>query len=405
MMSEAKPGPLRGIRVMDLTGERGAYCGKLLADLDADVIKVEPPRGCETRGLPPFVDDQPDPDGSLFFLYHNTNKRGITLDITKVEGQRLFAQLASTADVVVESHAVDHLDGLGLGYDSLSRQNPRLVMTSITPFGQTGPHRHFKGPDIVPLAMSGLMNMLGEPDGVPVNAGARASYVLAGVSATAATLMAIFQRHATKRGQHVDVSIQECVSASVYQVSTMLYDGLRFSRMFRYPDAVPFANFPTENGYVNILIGRPWHWDILAKWVHEVTGNAEILGEQFKGHAIHRLPHEKQIYRWVADFTRRFTKERLVAEGQKLGLPLGPVNTTADLLQDPHLKEREFFVEVESREGRRFTYPGAPYRFSESPWAIRRGPPKLGQHNTEVYRDELGMSGTELGSLRAMGVL
>ena len=407
MAEDMGRGPFVGTRILDLADEKGAYCGKMFADMGAEVIKIEPPGGDSTRNLPPFVDDIPDPDGSLYFLYNNTSKRSITLDIDKVEGQQLFKRLAATADVVLESFPVGYLARLGLGYEALSKDNPRLIMTSVTPFGQTGPHRHFKGPDIVPFAMSGLMNVIGEREGTPVVAGGKQANFLGSLNAADATALALFMRAATGKGQHIDISLQECVTAitSNSGVCNLLYDGILRSRSVTVPGAMPQGNFPTKNGYLNMLIARPWHWDAMAKWVSEVTGNKDILDEKYKGPAINRIPYEKEINKWTMEFTSRFTKEELFLQGPKRGLPLGPVYTTADLLQDPHLKQRQFCEKVSSSERRELTYPGAPYRFTDSPWGIRKPAPKLGEDNQAIYERELKLSKEDLGVLRAAGVI
>ena len=203
---------LAAYRVLDLTDEKGVLCTKLMADFGADVIKIEPPGGDPMRRIGPFYHDEPDPEKSLFWFTFNTSKRSITLDITRREGQEILRQLATTADFVVECFAPGYLDSLGLGYSALSEVNPRLIMTSITPFGQTGPYRDYKASDIVGLAMGGLLYLNGEPGRPPVRVRASQAYAQASVQAAGGTMVAHYYREISGEGQHVDVSMQEAVS-------------------------------------------------------------------------------------------------------------------------------------------------------------------------------------------------
>ena len=216
-MSAVADMALSGRRVLELADEKGVYCGKLLADMGADVIKVEPPGGDATRNLPPFWEDRPDPDGSLFFLYMNTSKRGVTLDITRPEGQDLFKQLARTADLIVETFPPGHLDALGLGYDTLKEDNPRLVFTSITGFGQTGPYREFASADIVASALGGAMYVTGEADDPPVTLAGSQAHVMASTYAAVSSMIALHHATRSGEGQHVDISVEE-TTASVTHI-------------------------------------------------------------------------------------------------------------------------------------------------------------------------------------------
>ena len=215
-----QPGLLDPYRVLDLTNERGHFAGKLLADLGADVIKVEPPHGDPARRRGPFVDDIPGPDRSLRWLAWNTNKRSVTIDLDDPAGRDQFLQLAQSADFVLESFAPGHLDDLGLGYDALSAVNPAIILVSISPFGQTGPYRDYLTTDIVSWAMSGNMSITGESSGPPAHVSDDdQSFLHAGGDAAIGALIALTQRSRTGRGQHVDLSIQEAASRGLYQVT------------------------------------------------------------------------------------------------------------------------------------------------------------------------------------------
>lgn len=208
----SKASVLESFRVLDLTDERGFLCGRILADLGADVIKVEKPGGEKARNIGPFYQNIPHPERSLYWFAYNLNKRGITLDIETKDGQEIFRRLAKTSDFVIESFPVGYMDKLGLGYSALSKLNPRLIMTSITPFGQTGPYKDCKASDIVCMAMGGLMYITGTPERPPVRITFPQAYLQASAHAAAATMIAHYYRETAGEGQHVDVSIQQCVT-------------------------------------------------------------------------------------------------------------------------------------------------------------------------------------------------
>jgi benzylsuccinate CoA-transferase BbsE subunit len=218
-MDQKKPDlPLSPYRVLDLTNEQGYFCGKILADLGADVIKVEPPEGDPGRKIGPFFKDIPDKEKSLFFLAFNTNKRSITLNIQTHDGQEIFKRLVKTSDFVIESFAPGFMDKLGLNYSALKEINSRMIMVSITPFGQTGPRKDWKGSDIVEIAMGGLSHITGSPDRPPVRVGIDQAHVVAGTQAAMGAMIAHYHREATGKGQYVDTSIQESVVLSALTV-------------------------------------------------------------------------------------------------------------------------------------------------------------------------------------------
>ncbi|MDH3213550.1 MAG: CoA transferase [Myxococcales bacterium] len=399
---------LGGRRVLELADEKGVYCGKLLADMGADVIKVERPGGDATRQIPPFVRDEPDPDGSLFFLYTNTSKRGVTLDLGRAEGQDLFRRLARTADLVVETFAPGRLDGLGLGYASLSAANPGLVLTSITGFGQTGPHRDFRPADIVASALGGSMYVTGEAEDPPVRLAGSQAYVAASVAAAASSLIALYHSSASGRGQHVDISIEEVTTSVTHicGVGKWLDDGIipRRSGTGLFA-SVPSGTYPCRDGTVYLMVNRPLHWKALAQWIHEETGNQEVLDPIFEGPSSSRQPVRELIDVFVGDLTRRFTVDAIYHEAQRRHLAVTPLNTAAAVARDPHLAARSYCVEVEHPKAGRLKQPGAPYRHSETPWSVSRPAPGVGQHNEDVFCGELGVPEATLHSFRSGGIL
>lgn len=399
---------LSGYRILDLADERGVYCGKLLADLGADVIKVEPPGGDRTRDLGPYYQGAPHRERSLFFWYMNTSKRGITLDITKRDGQDLFKRLAKRADAVIETFQPGYLASLGLGYERLKEANPGIVFTSITGFGQSGPYRDFKSDEMIAMAMGGMMHSNGLPERPPVRSRVPVLSYLASMHGAQGTLMALRARKRTGRGQHVDVSMQESAATTLCEFGVNSYTGPNRFYITRWyggdrTGTVPFGNYPCKDGYVSLIITRPAHWTTFIQWCAEVTGNTQILDEKYEGDRRQYVAELRPIF---IEFAKRFTKAELYAEGQKRHLTFVPVNTIPEVAKHRQLQARGFFVEVRHPEvGATVRYPGAPYQMRGSPWAIRRRAPLIGEHNEEVYGKELGLSKDELAAYQAAGVI
>ncbi|HJO24650.1 MAG: CoA transferase [Myxococcota bacterium] len=399
---------LGGRRVLELADEKGAYCGKLLADMGADVIKIERPGGDATRWIPPFIGDEPDLDGSLAFLYANTSKRGVTLDLERPEGQALFRALARTADLVVETLPPGTLDDLGLGYANLRPENPGLVLTSITGFGQTGPRRSFASSDLVASALGGSMFVTGEEEDPPVRLAGSQAYLAASTTAAASSMIALYHSTASGAGQHVDISVQE-VAASVSHicgVGKWLDDGIIPRRCGSgLVASTPSGTYACRDGMVYLMVNRPLHWQALAEWIHEATGNEEVLDPMFEGPSSNRLAHRELLDVFIGDLTAQFGAEDFYHEAQRRHLAVTPVNTATAVARDPHLAARGYFVAVEHPTAGPLKQPGAPFRHSETPWRITRPAPGVGQHNEEIFCDELGISAEALHAYREAGVV
>ena len=398
---------LAGRRVLELADEKGLYCGKLMADMGAEVVKIERPGGDATRDVPPFWRDVPDRERSLFFLYLNTGKRGVTLDLAQPEGRALFARLARTADVVIETGPPGHLESLGFGYAALAATNPGLVLTSITGFGQSGPWRDLAPADIVAGALSGAMYVTGAEEDPPVVLAGSQAYVMASTFAAVSSLIALMRRAVDGQGQHVDISAEEAM-ASVSHIcgaGKWLDDGIiprrRGTGLFA---SVPSGAYACRDGLIYLMVNRPLHWKALAEWICEVTGNQEVLDPMFEGPSSNRLPYRELLDVFIADFTARFTVEEIYHQGQRRHIALTPVNDAAAVARDPHLVVRDYFVDVEHEGEGRLRYPGAPYRHSATPWRIRPAP-RIGQHNHEIYGGELGLTADELRRLTERGVI
>jgi crotonobetainyl-CoA:carnitine CoA-transferase CaiB-like acyl-CoA transferase len=404
---------LGGVMVLDLADEKGIYCTKLLADMGADVIRIEHPDGDPMREKAPFVDDSPGPDRSIPFLHYNTSKRGITLDYTTPEGKELFIALAREADIIVETAQPGTMDGLGLGYDDLSKGNQGLIVTSITGFGGNGPYSQYKCSDITAFAMGGYMFVNGFPEDPPLWAYGNQSFHVGSIYGTIGTLSALFNKNVTGEGQHVDVSLQEATLSvtehiNVYYVYENLVCRRQGTTHGTWPEDLKGPNgvgdiLECKDGYASVFGTREdtiqWLVDTGVKEAEPYLDPkwAEPENIEKRGQAICGM-----LYEWA----KQFTMDELFLEGQKRRVTTCPVNSLDKVFHDPHLNERGFFVEVDHPEfGRILTYPGAPYKFSQSPWRISRKAPLKGEHNREVFFDVLGMEESRLEDLNRKGVI
>ena len=399
---------LAGRRVLELADDKGVYCGKLLADLGADVVKIESPAGDPGRRIPPMTAAAGGGEESLHFLYMNTSKRGVTLDLERPQGRELFGRLAATADLVVETLAPGALESMGIGYERLCQANPGLVLTSITGFGQTGPQRDFRSSDLVASALGGAMTVTGEADDPPVRLAGTQAHVAASTVAAAGSLIALLAGAQSGRGQHVDISVHEVVTSVTHicGIGKWLDDGIVPRRQGTGLFAsVPSGAYACRDGSVYLMVNRPLHWEALARWVNEVTGNQEILDPMFEGPSSNRQPYRQLLDLFIGELMSQLTVEAAYHEGQSRHIAMTPVNGAAAVADDPHLAARGFFEEVTHPTAGRLSYPGAPYRHSATPWRIRRAAPTPGQHNREVYGDELGLPESELRALESEGVI
>ncbi|MBI4334017.1 MAG: CoA transferase [Chloroflexi bacterium] len=414
--SERNKQALGDIRVLDLADARGQYCGKLLADLGADVIKVEPPGGDAARTIGPFFRDEAHVEKSLFWFRFNANKRSVTLDLDYPAGKALLKRLLSHADVVIETYPPGHLGERGIEYSALKEINPGLILTSITAFGQTGPWKDYKASDIVALALGGDLYPCGWPDLPPQYMAGLQAYHQVSTEAAAATLIALYHRLATGQGQHVDVSMQQSVPVCL-QASTLVYESTGAIRkrigneMLQHSQALtPAAQgiFPCQDGFIDIahLSGVAW-WERLVDWLDAEGSAADLKEERWQDPFYRNTPEAvRHINGVLAAFLKTRTKEDIFVSGQKKGVVIGAVNTPEDVAKDPHLTTRSFFTPVEHAElGATLQYVGAPYRLSETPWRIARRPPLVGEHNSEVYEKELGMAKEQLMELKGKGVI
>ena len=406
-MPQDQQQPLTGYRVLDLSGPIGVYCGKLMADMGADVVKVEPPGGDPMRGIGPFVHDEPGPDRSLHWLHYNTNKRSITLDIAAPQGATLLRRLAQGTDILVESFPPGHMESLGLGYHRLKDSNDGLIHVSITPFGQTGPYRDYLASDLVGFAMGGYMYATGWPHTPPTRLWGPQAYQTTSNRAFIAALIAVYHRLNTGEGQHIDVSMQESVAATTEHVNmAYIYDGKSAVRCgFRHGGQF-VATWRCKDGYVSITTHTQQAWDDLRTWMERDGMVGDLWEEKYNERFILRGDLSAHVEELVENWTRHHTRKEIEEFGQANHHPWGPAATPADIMENPQLWERGFLFQVEHPElESTLTYPGAPYVMRQSPWKFRATAPGVGQHNADVYRQELGLSEGELETLAAESVI
>ena len=397
---------LAGVKVVEW-GQfvSGPYCTKLLADLGAEVIKIEMPKfGDETRRRGPFLNDTPHPERSGFFFYLNTNKLGITLNIKSSKGQRIFKDLVKEADIIVEDNPPGKIKDLGLDYQELSRINPKLIMTSITPFGQTGPYRDLKANYLNTYHSSGLGYLtpqsLKNSPRQPLKGGGFFGEYTCGLISAVGTLAALHAQRSSGRGQHVDISKQEAIlSLCMVQISRFPNEGVvqtRFDTQGEYGDI-----FPCKDGHIIEMTNEDHEWEGLV----ELMGSPDwAVDDRFKKPSFRKENYE-QLSQLISQWMMNYTKDEIYHRAQELGCAVAPVMSAGDIVNSQQTKAREFFAESDHPEMGKVRFPSAAYRFSATPWAIERTAPLLGEHNKEIYCNRLGFSGQELEDMKIDGII
>ncbi|MBI4765448.1 MAG: CoA transferase [Deltaproteobacteria bacterium] len=393
---------LDAYRVLDLTDHRGQFCGKILADLGADVIKVEPPEGDPARKTGPFIDDDPDPGKSLYWAAHNTSKRSITLDLQKEKDRNHFLRLAGGAKFLLESFTPGYLDKLGLSFEFLNRLNPSLILVSITPFGQTGPYARFKDSDLINMGLGGQMALCGDRDRAPLRFTAEQSYPLGGIYGALAALAAHLYREKTGLGQHIDVSIQESVFQTARSTRTY-WDMQKFLEQREGPrmgrGVINFRNlWSCKNGVVcwRIFVANLGKWTAaLFGWMNEEGLAADLSPVPWEDLDMATLS-QKDIDRFevpIQAFFLKHTKEELFRESLKRGFVLFPLSTVRDLYENEQLKARAFWQEVSYPSlDRTIPHPGPPFIIQGMNYSLKK-PPAIGEHTQEILGQETGGSG------------
>jgi crotonobetainyl-CoA:carnitine CoA-transferase CaiB-like acyl-CoA transferase len=394
---------LEDLKVVDLTHfVAGPFCTKMFADFGASVIKVEKPgKGDGARRLGPFSDDIPDPERSGLFLNLNTNKLSITLNLKRETGRNILIDLIRSADVLVENFRPGVLDNLGLGWDTLHSVNQRLVMTSISNFGQTGPYRDYKASDLIHYGLGGFSHMNGYPDQEPLKGPPFQSQYQAGLFGFMATMCAIIAREWTGMGQRIDVSIMESVSA-VLTPAVLRSLASEMQQLRGNPvRAFPSQFFRCRDGYIYLYAPGDKFDDV----VHALGLDPAITDDPRFSNGFTRFQNAETLEELMAPKLLARDRETFFDLFSDWGLPSGMALSVDELFALGHLAERGFFVDVQHPKAGTFRYPGAPFKMMETPWQIRHPAPLLGQHNSQVLCERLGFTQTELVRMRQTGII
>jgi CoA:oxalate CoA-transferase len=389
---------LGDIRVLDLSQEvAGPFCTRLLAGLGAEVIKVEPPAaGDVARRAGPFPHAAPHPEQSAAFLYLNTGKKSITLDITSQTGGALLQRLLPECDILVESFAPDFLEHIGFDYAALARLYPRLIYTSVTPFGHTGPYRHYRGEEIIAQALGALMYTIGLPTREPLKIGGNAALYTTGMSAFSATMLALYVRDMQGYGQHVDVSAMETITVSQIHSSVQ-------HQLGRTPTRRENTLVRAQDGWMHPGLERGVRADTWRR-VCAMIGRPELVDDPKFNTPEVRREHQQELLAILGEWIATRPKEEVYHTLQGLQSVAGYVATVADLVSSRQLQARQFFQTLDHPDTGEALYPGAPFTMHGAAWQHARAP-RLGEHNGEIYGQRLGYSSEELGQLRGLGII
>ena len=396
-------GPLDGVRVLDLTRIlAGPYCTMVLADFGADVIKVEQPiSGDPARGNGPFLSAADGELYSTYFMSINRGKRSIAIDLSKPAGREVLLELAERSDVLIENFRPGAMDRLGLDYETLRARNPRLIVCSVSGFGQTGPYAQRPALDIIVQGMGGMLSITGEPGGGPVRPGASIGDITAALFATIAVQAALLERERSGEGQYIDVSMLDC-QVAIMENAFMRYFSLgevpgRIGT--RHPSSTPFQAFETADGHVVVAImgGSTEQWPLFCAAIEHV----ELIDDERYATGWDRTERREELVPIIEEAMRLKTTAEWVALLSGMGVPVGPVQDIAQVAADPQVNHRGMFVELHHPALGPLTFTGNPVKLSRTPGDTPRVPPSLGEHTAEVLTDVLGMDDDRIGELMA----
>jgi benzylsuccinate CoA-transferase BbsE subunit len=373
-------------RILDLTDEKGQHCGKILADMGGEVIILQNPgTGVSERFL-------------------NTGKHSLSLNLESASGQDLFRRIIKSTDVLVESRPPGYLGSLGLAYSELKLLNPELIMASVTHFGQTGPWRNYASSDLVDSALGGPLSVCGEPHKPPLKPFGAQAYSLSSLFAVNAILLSLWQRHSTGQGQYIDISIHQCLVAALDHVQVRyLYERTVAGRTGNIYWNNAFGIFQCKDG--RILLSLTHQWETLVEWLASEDAAEDLTGSRWLDDA-ERQENLEHIISVLEKWTRRHTVEELLESGQQMHFPWARVSSIPDVVKNPQLNSRGFFVEMQDPESQKvYKFPGVPVKMSRSPWLVntRIAPP--GEYNKKIYREELGLDDTQMAKLKHEGVI
>jgi crotonobetainyl-CoA:carnitine CoA-transferase CaiB-like acyl-CoA transferase len=412
---------LNGLRLLDLTDEKGALCGKMFADLGAEVIKVEPPAGCSTRRIPPYLEDKADPEHCLYSIAYHAGKKSVTANLATDEGRALVADLAAQSDFLVESHPLGYLESIGLRYDVLAKKNSRLIYASITPFGDAGPGKDYNWADIITWAAGGMMYLMGEEGKPPLQMSLPQAGLHAGAEAAVAMMLAHYPRQIDGLGQRIVVNMQACIVWTLMNEQAMpLLHGNHLRRTGIFVGSAEARRkmvYECKDGHISILItggttlgnstkaliewmgekGFGSDWMRTKDWISWVPGAFMQMTEQDRAEV-------DDLEATISRFLLTMTKHEIYAQGLKRRIFLAPVATAADIGADEQLKARDFWITVpHDTIGRTLTFPGPFVKMSATPIGSITRAPRIGEHSDEIYRSLLGLAPERLTRLRAAG--
>jgi len=419
-MGDSKDGGLlRSLRVLDLSDEKGYLCGKVLGDLGADVIKIETPGGDPGRRIGPFYHDIVDPENSLYWFAYNANKRSITLNIEASDGQEIFKAMVKKADFLIESFYPGYLASLGLAYEDLVKIKRDLIMVSITPFGQTGPYKDYKGSDLVCAAMSGFMSSCGDPDRAPLRIGFPQAYLHAGAEAAAGAMIAYYYRETTGEGQHVDISAQQAIFWALghilafWDLHKEVMGRVGQFRIGLSADAKQRQLWRCKDGYVSFQIyggrfGAKSNRAIVDWMKTEGMADEFLLGINWEEFDMARV--DQALMDRIEEPIGKFLLTKTMAEFEEAAIErdivIFAVNTFEKIVNHPQLRARNFWVDVMHPELKTtITYPVAFIKLSEIPLQMYRCAPLIGEHNEQIYLKELKFSRAKLVQLKQARII
>jgi benzylsuccinate CoA-transferase BbsE subunit len=407
---------LKGCRALDLTNQDGFLCGKILADLGADVIKIEPPQGDPARKTGPFWSDIPDPEKSLYWFAYNSNKRGITLNINTKDGKDILTRLIKTADIVIESFPPGYMEEIELGYSALDAIKKGILLTSISPFGQNGPYKDFQTTDLVTMGLTGILYQTGDEDKPPVHMSVPQACMHAGADAAVGTLLAYYYKERTGEGQHVDVSLQHSTAwflanaVPSWELNQVI---MKRAGLFRWANkSYQRQIWQCKDGYVFFFMlggkqgAKTFHE--LVMWMEsEGMANDYLLSMEWETLDVFNASQEMidDISRPIQDFFLTHTKDEISQGAAERQISMCPLSSMNDLLHSKQLAARNFWTKIEHPElGTSITYPREFVKSSEMSFETRFRAPLIGEHNKEIY-EGIGLSGQELIVLKEAGII
>lgn len=400
--------PLTGYRALDLTSlYMGPFCTRMLADYGADVIKIEPISGDPARDEGPFFHDENHPEKSGLFLHLNVNKRSMTTNIETAQGQKIIRELAKSSDIVVESFKPGYLDNLGLGYEDLVKINPKIIVTSVTNFGQTGPYKNWEGTDLTLYAMGASMKTSGQEHKYPLKIAGRIASFQTGNLAATATALAIWNRELTGASEHVDVSFFETWKGAIDRSTNDLvaYSYTKESSKRQWNPGMGIANgvFRCKDGYFHISAAGAIRFPRLMRMIGK---EKDLIHPPWNNPNALNRPETLELFdSFFIPWMLEHTKTDLRNMCQEQGVLGAPINTIEDLLNDPHYIQRGYWQEIEHPETGTVKYPGFPFKLHATPNPERVRAPLLGEHTNEILRNELNYSDNDIQALQEQGVI